>query len=136
MKRRVTTVILFIICCMCLAACADEAGRLRFQFAVGCSVKFDYTCTDESKNFNSEADKENSKIIIEKLNKISYVEVKEHIDFGPSYDCLTIFIGNDRIDLHDTMYTIDDGGYFMYKGKLCETNDGFDFLLDYINIKN
>ena len=105
-----------ISCCMVFAACAHH-----FSFNPENTVALEYSGIDETE------------LVINALNKISYKEVKETIYFGPSPDCLTIFIGNDTLCLYNVGTVIHNGGYITYNGALCRTTDHFKFLLPYMD---
>ena len=117
-----------ISCCMVFAACAHH-----FSFNPENTVALEYSGIDESESFFTELDGENAELVINALNKISYKEVKETIYFGPSPDCLTIFIGNDTLCLYNVGTVIHNGGYITYNGALCRTTDHFKFLLPYMD---
>lgn len=122
--------LLLLICCMfAFSACSNGT---KFNFDENSTVKLAYTCMDEEQNFEAELTAEQSRSFILSLNKITYVEVKEHIDFGPSYDYLRITIGNDNIDLYDVWSKINNGGYLYFNGKICESGNKFDFLESYL----
>ena len=122
--------LLLLICCM--LACAACSNIIEFNFDENSTVKLTYTCNDEDKNFNAELTAEQSHSFVLSLNKISYSEVNEHIDFGPSYDRLRITIGTDSIDLYDVTYAIRNGGYLYFNGKFCQSEDKFGFLEHYM----
>lgn len=126
--------LLLLICCMfAFSACSKEDTTTYLNIDENSTVTLSYSCEDEEKNFEAELNAEQSRNLILSLNKIAYVEVKEHIDFGPSYDCLTMAIGNDNLALYDVWYKINYGGYFYFNKKFCETKEKFDFLGSYLN---
>lgn len=133
MKRRfITLILLLILCCVCCGGCENR----RLQFDENSNVTLQYSCFDESKNFNLQLSPDASQKVIKGLNSITYVEVKENIVFGPSYDRLLITVGSDKVALYDVRYALNGGGYFEYNGQLCETNDSFAFLSDYVKSDN
>lgn len=129
-KKSLTPLLLLIICMLVFSACSNGA---KFNFDENSAVKLTYTCADEEKSFDAELNAEQSHNLILSLNKITYVEVKEHIDFGPSFDCLRIDIGDDNLDLYDVGYKIKYGGYFYYNGTFCESKEKFGFLEPYLS---
>ena len=131
-KKLLISLLLLIGCMFAFSACSKEDAPY-LNFDENSTVVFKYSCMNEEKSFEAELNAEQSRDLIISLNKITYVEVKEHIDFGPSYDCLTITIGNDNLALYDVWYKIHYGGYFYFNGKFCETKEKFDFLGSYMN---
>lgn len=129
-KKLLIPLLLLISCMFAFTACSNGT---KFNFDENSIVKLTYTCMDEEQNFEAELTAEQSRNFILSLNKIAYSEVKEHIDFGPSYDCLIITIGNDSIALYDVWSKINNGGYLYFNGKFCESKDKFDFLGAYFN---
>jgi len=111
-----------------LTACSNDT----LNFDDNSTVKLTYTCVDEKQNFAAELNAEQSHDLIHSLNKITYAEVKNDIDFGPSYDHLRINIGNDNIGLPDVWSKINNGGYFYLNGKLCKSKEKFGFLEPYL----
>ncbi len=131
MKLKVVSVIILIaVCCMCFVGCCAK----RLQLNENSSAKLEYSCPDESKNFNLNLDGENSEKLIKELNKITYAEVGDDIVFEPSYDSLLITAGQNKIALYDVNATLSNGGFFTYNGQLCKTDGSFAFLRDYIEI--
>ncbi len=130
-KKSLMSLLLLISCMFAFSACSKEDTYLNFD--ENSTVTLTYSCVDEEKNFEAELNAEQSRDLILALNKITYVEVKEHIDFGPSYDCLRMAIGNDNLALYDVWYKINYGGYFYFNGKFCETKEKFKFLSSYMN---
>ena len=128
-KKLLIPLLLMISCMLVFSACLNGA---KFNFDENDTVKLTYTCEDAEKSFDAELTPEQSRSFILSLNKITYSEVKEHIDFGPSYDFLRITIANDNIDLYDVLSKIDNGGYLYFNGKFCQSKDKFDFLESYI----
>lgn len=97
------------------------------------TVQFTYTCIDEEQNFDAELNAERSRNLILSLNKITYVEVTDVVvDLAPSYDFLRMTIGNDNLCLSDVWYRFHNGGYFFLNGKLCQSEEKFDFLESYL----
>lgn len=132
-KKLLISLLLLISCMFAFSACSKEDTTTYLNVDENSTVTLSYSCEDEEKNFEAELNAEQSRDLILSLNKISYVEVKEHIDFGPSYDCLTMAIGNDNLALYDVWYMINYGGYFYFNKKFCETKEKFDFLGSYLN---
>lgn len=128
-KKLLIPLLLLISCLFAFTACSYSN---KFNFDENSTIKLSYDCADEEKNFDAELTAEQSHDLILALNKITYVEEKETIIFGPSYDCLRIAIGNDNLDLFDVRYKIKSGGYFNYNGKLCKTEQSFSFLEPYL----
>lgn len=128
-KKLLMPLLLLIGCMLAFTACSNG---IKFSFDENNTVKLTYTCANEEMNFDVELSTERSRNFIISLNEITYSEVKEHIDFGPSYDCLIIAIGNDNIALHDVWSKINNGGHLYFNGKFCESKDKFDFLEPYI----
>ncbi|MDE6441706.1 MAG: hypothetical protein K2L12_03010 [Clostridia bacterium] len=128
-KKLLIPLLLIIICMLAFSACLNGT---EFNFDENSIVKLAYTCMDEEQNFDAELTTEQSRNFILFLNKITYSEVKEHIDFGPSHDHLRITIGNDNIDLYDVWTMINNGGYLYFNGKFCKTKEKFDFLNSYL----
>ncbi|MDE7406265.1 MAG: hypothetical protein K2M89_05280 [Clostridiales bacterium] len=131
-KKSLMSLLLLISCMFAFSACSKE-DTTCLNFDENSTVTLTYSCVDEEKNFEAELNAEQSRDLILALNKITYVEVKEHIDFGPSYDCLRMAIGNDNLALYDVWYKINYGGYFYFNGKFCETKEKFKFLGSYMN---
>ena len=131
-KKLLISLLLLISCMFAFSACSKE-DTTYLNFDENSAVILKYSCVDEERNFEAELNAEQSRDLILALNKIAYVEVKEHIDFGPSYDCLRMAIGNDNLALYDVWYKINYGGYFDFNGQLCETKEKFEFLGPYLN---
>ena len=131
-KKLLIPLLLLISCMFAFSACSKE-DTTCLNFDENNTVFLTYSCENKEKNFEAELNAEQSRDLILSLNKITYVEVKEHIDFGPSYDCLRITIGNDTLDLYDVWYKINYGGYFYLNGKFCKSEEKFDFLDSYLN---
>lgn len=131
-KKLLISLLLLVSCMLAFSACSKE-DTTYLNFDENSTVTLSYSCVDEENNFEAELNAEQSRNLILSLNKIAYVEVKEHIDFGPSYDCLEITVGNDNLALYDVWYKINYGGYFYFNGKFCETKEKFDFLNSYLN---
>lgn len=129
-KKLLIPLLLLISCMFAFTACSNGT---KFDFDENSTVELAYTCMDEEQNFEVELTAEQSRNFILSLNKITYSEVKEHIDFGPSYDHLRITIESDNIDLYDIWSKINNGGYLYFNGKFCESRDKFDFLGVYLN---
>ena len=122
-KKLLIPLLLLISCMLAFSACSNGT---EFNFDENSTVKLTYTCTDEEMDFDIELNAEQSRNFILSLNKITYSEVKKHIEFGPSYDRLRITVGNDNIDLYDVWYKINYGGYLYFNGKFCRSEDKFD----------
>ena len=129
-KKLLIPLLLLISYILALTACSNGT---KFNFDENSTVKLTYTCEDEEKSFDAKLTAKQSLNFILSLNKITYYEVEEHIDFGPSYDHLKITIGSDSIDLYDVWSTINNGGYLYFNGKFCKSKDKFDFLSEYLN---
>ncbi|MDE6293158.1 MAG: hypothetical protein K2L88_00875, partial [Clostridiales bacterium] len=131
-KKLLISLLLLISCMFAFSACSKE-NTTYLNFDENSTVILEYSCVNDEKNFDAELNAEQSRNLILSLNKITYVEVKEHIDCTPSYDCLRITIGNDNLDIYDVRYMINYGGYFYLNGKFCETKEKFNFLGPYLN---
>lgn len=128
-KKLLIPLFLLISFMFAFSACARSTN---LSFNENSTVKLTYTCEDEEKNFGAELNAEQSHNLILSLNKITYVEVKDDFVFGPSYDHLKITIGNDNLGLFDVWFKINNGGYFYLNGKLCQSEEKFNFLDSYL----
>ncbi|MDE6585833.1 MAG: hypothetical protein K2K80_04040 [Clostridia bacterium] len=130
-KKSFFLIVLSLLVCFGLifSACSKS---VNFNFDENSTVKLTYTCADEENDFDTELNAEQSHKFILSLNKIAYVEVKEHIVFGPSYDRLRIIIGNNNLELYDVGFIMKYGGYFHFNGQLYKSEEKFDFLKSYL----
>ncbi len=128
-KKLLIPLLLLISCMLAFSACSKDA---EFNFDENSIVKLKYTCTDEEKNFEAELTSGQSRDFILCLNKITYFEAADNADFGPSYDSLEIIIGEDKLNLPDVGFRINNGGYLYFNGKLCKSEEKFSFLTPYL----
>lgn len=129
-KKLLIPLLLLIICMVAFSACSNGT---KFNFDENSTVKLTYTCEDEEKNFDAELTAELSRNFILSLNKLSYSEVTDKdIDFAPAYDNLDIKVNNETLSLFDVAYILKYGGYFYLNGKLCHSNEKFNFLEPYL----
>lgn len=129
-EKLLMPLLLFISCLFAFSACSKGTD---FNFDENGTVNLTYTCNDEEKNFDAQLNAEKSRKFILSLNKISYIEVSDRdINLAPSYDCLNIKINDVSLTLHDVYYIINNGGYFNFNGKLCQSEDKFGFLESYL----